>query len=340
MTASTDTPSTPGATSGQVDALLVLSFGGPEGQDDVIPFLRNVTAGRGIPDERLEEVAHHYRHFGGVSPINDHNRELKAALDDRRSRLLADRDAARAELTRWTGDPAASTQGEPPRAGLDPTRLRAGLEDLPALRAYAAERRRADAELDLARAGRRPDWSVEASYQRRDPRFGDMVSVGASVSLPLFQRERQESLIAARAADALRVSSERDATRRRLEADLRRALARQATDQDLWIRARDVVLPAVVQQSDLETAAYAAGRIGIGAHGIRLYLRDRCDGAACVEQFEELLPEIRRLTQQTIERWTASPRRDEHVSVRKTIEGIHHTVENLQHLRECVRHSE
>jgi hypothetical protein len=52
------------------DGVLLLGFGGPEGQDDVIPFLRNVTAGRGIPDERLEEVAHHYRHFGGVSPIN------------------------------------------------------------------------------------------------------------------------------------------------------------------------------------------------------------------------------------------------------------------------------
>ncbi|GAA3914735.1 ferrochelatase [Microbacterium invictum] len=63
------------------DAVLLLGFGGPEGQDHVIPFLRNVTAGRGIPDERLEEVAHHYRHFGGVSPINEHNRELKAALD-------------------------------------------------------------------------------------------------------------------------------------------------------------------------------------------------------------------------------------------------------------------
>ncbi len=63
------------------DGILLLGFGGPEGQDDVIPFLRNVTAGRGIPDERLEEVAHHYRHFGGVSPINEHNRELKAALD-------------------------------------------------------------------------------------------------------------------------------------------------------------------------------------------------------------------------------------------------------------------
>ncbi|ROQ57107.1 ferrochelatase [Rathayibacter sp. PhB152] len=63
------------------DAILLAGFGGPEGQDDVIPFLRNVTRGRGIPEERLEEVAHHYRHFGGVSPINAQNRALKAALE-------------------------------------------------------------------------------------------------------------------------------------------------------------------------------------------------------------------------------------------------------------------
>jgi len=63
------------------DAILLASFGGPEGQDDVIPFLRNVTRGRGIPDERLEEVAHHYRAFDGISPINQQNRELKAALE-------------------------------------------------------------------------------------------------------------------------------------------------------------------------------------------------------------------------------------------------------------------
>ncbi|GLI27095.1 ferrochelatase [Agromyces rhizosphaerae] len=65
----------------EYDAILLAGFGGPEGQDDVIPFLRNVTSGRGIPDERLEEVAHHYRHFGGVSPINQQNRDLKAALE-------------------------------------------------------------------------------------------------------------------------------------------------------------------------------------------------------------------------------------------------------------------
>jgi len=65
----------------EYDAVLLVSFGGPEGQGDVIPFLRNVTHGRGIADERLEEVAHHYRAFGGVSPINAQNRALKAALE-------------------------------------------------------------------------------------------------------------------------------------------------------------------------------------------------------------------------------------------------------------------
>ncbi len=65
----------------EYDAILLASFGGPEGQDDVILFLRNVTRGRGIPDERLEEVSHHYRAFGGISPINEQNRALKAALE-------------------------------------------------------------------------------------------------------------------------------------------------------------------------------------------------------------------------------------------------------------------
>ncbi|WP_432067160.1 ferrochelatase [Streptomyces sp. C10-9-1] len=62
------------------DALLLLSFGGPEGPDDVVPFLQNVTRGRGIPAERLKEVGQHYFLFGGVSPINDQNRALLDAL--------------------------------------------------------------------------------------------------------------------------------------------------------------------------------------------------------------------------------------------------------------------
>ena len=62
------------------DALLLLSFGGPEGPEEVVPFLENVTRGRGIPRERLAEVGQHYFLFGGVSPINGQNRELLAAL--------------------------------------------------------------------------------------------------------------------------------------------------------------------------------------------------------------------------------------------------------------------
>ncbi|SEL07621.1 ferrochelatase [Blastococcus sp. DSM 46786] len=74
-------PSAEPAPPGRRDALLLLSFGGPEGHDDVMPFLENVTRGRGIPRERLEEVAEHYHHFGGVSPINDQNKALLAALE-------------------------------------------------------------------------------------------------------------------------------------------------------------------------------------------------------------------------------------------------------------------
>jgi ferrochelatase len=62
------------------DALLLLSFGGPEAPEDVVPFLENVTRGRGIPKERLVEVGKHYFLFGGVSPINEQNRDLLAAL--------------------------------------------------------------------------------------------------------------------------------------------------------------------------------------------------------------------------------------------------------------------
>jgi ferrochelatase len=63
------------------DALLLVSFGGPEGPEDVLPFLRNVTAGRNVPDSRLEEVAEHYYLFGGVSPINQQCRDLQAAIE-------------------------------------------------------------------------------------------------------------------------------------------------------------------------------------------------------------------------------------------------------------------
>lgn len=64
-----------------IDAVLLLSFGGPEGPDEVRPFLENVTRGRDVPAQRLEEVAQHYLHFGGASPINQCNRTLIVAVE-------------------------------------------------------------------------------------------------------------------------------------------------------------------------------------------------------------------------------------------------------------------
>src|ERR1017187_8970178 len=70
----------PAGTPIKYDAFLLVSFGGPEKHEDVIPFLENVLRGRNVPRERMMEVAEHYYHFDGRSPINDQNRRLIAAL--------------------------------------------------------------------------------------------------------------------------------------------------------------------------------------------------------------------------------------------------------------------
>lgn len=189
--------------------------------------------------------------------------ELKADLEDRRDGLRADLAAARAQLSRWTGDPAPRADGPAPAIDLDPDARTVRLADLPPLRAYRAAARRAGADVDLARAGRRPDWSFEVGYAHRDPMFGDLVSVGVSVRLPLFQGSRQEPLIAARSADARRVSAEREAAERALSAEFDSDLAQYASARTRWIRARDVVLPNLRTRADLETASYAAGAAGL-----------------------------------------------------------------------------
>ncbi|WP_130290612.1 ferrochelatase [Pseudonocardia sediminis] len=73
----------PATDSAPYDAILLLSFGGPEAPEEVRPFLENVVRGRGVPPERLDAVEEHYQHFGGVSPINARNRELIAAISAR-----------------------------------------------------------------------------------------------------------------------------------------------------------------------------------------------------------------------------------------------------------------
>jgi outer membrane protein, heavy metal efflux system len=191
-------------------------------------------------------------------------RRLRAQFDDMRSELVAAVAKARADLARWTGDPAPSAVGEPPHFHIDPASLRTELESIPTLLAYRSLAQRAEAQADAARAAKRPDWAFELAYQRRDPMFGDMVSAGITVSLPLFARTRQEPLIAARLADVTRARVEREDARRALAAALDSDLADHVMHHDQWTRSAKVLVPAAEQRAHLELESYAAGRADFG----------------------------------------------------------------------------
>ena len=79
-----------GDTDQEYDSVILVSFGGPEQRADVMPFLENVVRGKNVPPERLKEVAVHYNHFDGKSPINDQNRALLAALKEELARAEID----------------------------------------------------------------------------------------------------------------------------------------------------------------------------------------------------------------------------------------------------------
>lgn len=191
--------------------------------------------------------------------------QWRAMLADRRSELVALATRARAELVRWTGDPEADVEGNPPDLGIDGAALRAGLDRHPVLLAYSASSRQADAAVGVARADKQPDWGWGLSYQRRDPLFGDMVSAQVTISLPLFAQNRQDPIIAARGSDATRVRVEREAARRRLLAELDGALADHAMRHERLARARDMLVPLAQRRADLETASYGARTAGLTA---------------------------------------------------------------------------
>jgi outer membrane protein, heavy metal efflux system len=202
-------------------------------------------------------------------------KRLQAVFADKRSELAAAIARSRAELARWTGDPAPTTAGEAPHYEFDSAALHSGLDQHPILLTAEAAERKAAAEVDVARAAKRPDWSFEASYGRRDPMFGDLVSAGVTVSLPLFKGTRQEPLIAARVADRNRVRIEREGRRRELLAGLDGDLADHTMHHDQWRRSVDVLVPTAEQRAHLEVSSYAAGRAAFD--DVRTALTDLAD---------------------------------------------------------------
>jgi cobalt-zinc-cadmium efflux system outer membrane protein len=189
-------------------------------------------------------------------------KRLEASFADRRSELVAAMAKARTDLSRWTGDPAPSAAGDAPHYDIDLAALHAALDKNPNLRVSDAAERRAAADVDAARAAARPDLGFDLSYGRRDRVFGDMVSAGVTVSLPLFKSTRQDPVIAARIADHNRVRIEREDRRRMLVAALDSDIADHVMHHDQWRRAVEVFVPTAQERAHLELSSYAAGRAG------------------------------------------------------------------------------
>jgi cobalt-zinc-cadmium efflux system outer membrane protein len=190
--------------------------------------------------------------------------QLRAQVSDRRSALLSEIAKARAQLARFTGDPDVSAIGPPPDFPINKVRLLAGLGDLPRLKVLDAQTATMDAETRLARADKQPDWKVSASYGRREPRFGDLVSVGVSIDLPIFGRKRQDPKISARMSEAERARFDRLAGEREVLASLESDLAEHAMHHARLENARNNLVPLARRRGKLDLDSYGAGTIDLG----------------------------------------------------------------------------
>ncbi len=222
----------------------------------------------------LDRIASRLRHYVDSAPAAVASGAARPAqtlagrvalveLADRRSEQAAVAGRARAELTRWTGDPAPEVTGPLPDVSIDTAALQDGITRHPDIVVVGSRTSQAEADVALVRAGKRPDLGFDIAYQRRNPRFGDYVSAGVTFSLPFFSKHRQDPLIAAAQLQSAKVRAQREATLRELEARLAAGLADHRMHHEQWQRARDTLKPLAEQRVSLETASYAAGRASL-----------------------------------------------------------------------------
>lgn len=190
--------------------------------------------------------------------------QLRAQVNDKRAGLVSEVARAKAKLSRFTGDVNPQTTGDPPALSLDDERLRSSLRALPALRARDAATRSAEALTQSARADKNPDLTISASYGRREPRYGDLVSLGLSIDLPLFAKRRQDPKIAAAASEAERTRFDRLSAEREWSAALEADLAEHTMHHQRLENARTTLVPLARQRAALDRDSYAAGKTDLG----------------------------------------------------------------------------
>jgi outer membrane protein TolC len=175
---------------------------------------------------------------------------------------------ARAQLARWIGDAAVRTLGGAPDFARIVHRhedLVAALELHPHLAMYAPMQAMADAEVRLAEAAKRPDWSVEVAYAQRGPLYSNMISIGVRIDLPIFEARRQNPAIASRLAAAEQVRAQAEDARRAHLAEIRALLADWNAAVERVQRFESSQIPLVHERSQAALADYSGGKAELGS---------------------------------------------------------------------------
>lgn len=187
----------------------------------------------------------------------------RVMLEDRISQANRDVEQARADFARWLPDAADRPLSDEPAwtdLGVDADAVLKHVGHHRELLTYDALQRAADADVELARAEKRPDWSVEFAFAQRGPRYSNMISFDVRVPLPLFTAQRQDPIVASKRAAVAQIQAEREDALRMHTADLRKLLATWSNAGERAHRYENDLLPLADDRADAALAAYRGGR--------------------------------------------------------------------------------
>jgi outer membrane protein TolC len=190
-------------------------------------------------------------------------RAERAMLEDRIGEAERAVEETRADFARWLPDDGDKPLGDAPdfrSLGADPDTLIRNVAHHRELLAYDAAEKAATTEVALARAEKRPDWSLEFAYAQRGPQFSNMVSIEARIDLPLFGSKRQDPNIASKQALVDQIADEREAARRMHTAELQKTLATWRSAVERVHRYEKELLPLADDRAAAALAAYRGGR--------------------------------------------------------------------------------
>jgi outer membrane protein TolC len=195
-------------------------------------------------------------------------RAARAMLADRRLEIERQTRRAEAMLGRWLGDAARRPPGQAPDVAAlahPDAMLEADLEHHPHLAMYAPMESAARAELGLATAEKKPDFSIELSYGQRAAPFSDMVTLMVRMPLPIFQSRRQDPVVASKEHALEQVRAQAEDARARHVADIRAGMADWDIARARVAKQKDEIVPLAEERSRLAQSAYAGGRADLAA---------------------------------------------------------------------------